>query len=63
MTDVQNLDIHVLSQFAAERVTHLRRTVVQRDLPRRALRRRLGEQLVRLAWVAAEPVLRPVAAR
>ena len=49
---------HVLSQFAAERAMQLRRTALRRDLPRRPMRRRVGEQLVRLGtWVAAEPKL------
>ena len=62
---MQNLqDIHVLSQFAAERVTLLRQTAILGRLPRRRMRRWLGEQLVRLgAWVAAEPAMRPITAR
>lgn len=58
------MNTHVLSQFAAERAMQLRRTALRRDLPRRPLRRRVGVQLMRLGeWVAAEPALRPIAAR
>jgi len=53
-------DIQVLSQFAAERVTQLRRIASMGDFPSQPLRRSIGEQLMRLgAWVAAEPTLRP----
>ena len=57
-------DIRVLAQFAAERVTQLRRLAGPMDRPGRPLRRWVGEQLVHLGvWVGAEPTLRPVVAR
>jgi hypothetical protein len=51
-------NIHLLRQLASEREAQLRRgTAVHRRVRSRSIRRRIGEELVRLgAWVAAEPM-------
>ncbi len=52
---------HVLRQLATEREAQLRRRTVLSGRERSTfIRRRIGEELVRLgAWLAAEPTLRP----
>ena len=57
-------NINVLRQLAMERESQLRRRTVLIGRERSSfIRRRIGEELVRLgAWIAAEPMPRPARA-